>query len=185
MVLSYVSRSAAYGVTVFSACVVSIWAAPSLQGLFGGLLAVTMFAIAVIDARRFLIPDKLIAIGIALGLLHVAIENFAFIAADLLLAALRGLALALAFLALRETYKWWRGREGIGLGDVKLAFVAGVWLNWTAMMFAIQVAALAALVVIGFRAARGHRISATTVVPFGLFLAPAIWLGWMFEVIMQ
>jgi leader peptidase (prepilin peptidase) / N-methyltransferase len=43
------------------------------------------------------------------------------------------------------------------------------------------VAALSALAVVLLRACRGQRITATTAIPFGLFLAPAIWIAWLFE----
>jgi leader peptidase (prepilin peptidase) / N-methyltransferase len=76
----------------------------------------------------------------------------------------------------------WRGREGLGLGDVKLAAVAGVWLDWPAIPVAIEIAALTALAVY----ATGHilgrrRIHAATRLPFGLFLAPAVWLAWLLQ----
>ena len=76
-----------------------------------------------------------------------------------------------------------RGREGLGLGDVKLAGVAGAWLDWATVPLAAEVAALAALgcYVVG-RISTGRPISATNRMPFGFFLAPAIWLGWLFEV---
>ena len=43
-------------------------------------------------------------------------------------------------------YEWWRGRRGLGMGDVKLAAVAGVWLDWFTIVAVIEFAALAALV---------------------------------------
>ena len=61
------------------------------------------------------------------------------------MAVLRGTVLALIFFALRYGYAQWRGRQGLGLGDVKLAFVAGAWLDWLMIPLAIQLAAFAAL----------------------------------------
>ena len=95
-------------------------------------------------------------------------------------AILRGAVLALSFFALRAVYYRVRGRQGIGLGDVKLAAVAGVWLEWTTIPIAIEIAALAALATVGIRQfARGRPLRATVRLPFGLFLAPSIWLGWL------
>ena len=45
-------------------------------------------------------------------------------------ALLRGAVLALLFLGAARRYRRLRGRDGIGLGDVKLAGVAGAWLGW-------------------------------------------------------
>jgi leader peptidase (prepilin peptidase)/N-methyltransferase len=73
-----------------------------------------------------------------------------------------------------------RGRQGLGLGDVKLAFVAGAWLDWTVIPIAIQLAAFAALsAYIVRQLAFGRSISATGRMPFGLFFAPAIWICWL------
>jgi leader peptidase (prepilin peptidase)/N-methyltransferase len=74
-----------------------------------------------------------------------------------------------------------RGREGIGLGDIKLAAVAGVWLDLPAVALAIEIAALAALTIVLIRALRGRRVTGKTPIPFGLFFAPAIWIGWLLE----
>lgn len=167
-----------------TACGASLWLAPSLRGLFGGLLAVLMLAIAVVDARRFLIPNRLVLAAGILGLADAAMSGGQFALEPIVIPALRGLAVGGAFLILRESYRFFRGRDGIGLGDVKLAAVAGLWLDWVPLAFAVQVAALAALAIIALRLARGHRVSRTTVVPFGLFLAPAVWIGWMFQTMM-
>lgn len=152
-------------------------------GAFGAALAVVMVAIAAIDARRFLIPDALNAIGVGLGLANAALTAApGEILSDLALAGLRGAVTALAFLALREAYFRLRGREGLGLGDVKLAAVAGVWLDWTTIPLAIDMAALAALVAIGLRGVvTGRAMRATGRLPFGLFFAPAIFIGWLGE----
>lgn len=156
----------------------SLWVADGLAGILGAGLALIAVAIALIDARRFLIPDELNAAAALLGL---AVATLA--AADPLesigLALLRGGALASAFLALRVGYRYWRGRDGLGLGDVKLAAVAGIWLDGLMLPVAIEIAALAALVAVAVARLRsGRAIRATHRLPFGLFFAPAIWLAW-------
>src|SRR5262249_22934066 len=100
----------------------------------------------------------------------------------LALAVLRGIALAAIFLGLRIGYRWLRGREGIGLGDVKLAGVAGVWLDWQTIPVAIEIAAVAALGAYLIMHVYFRRIvRPTTRLPFGLFLAPAIWIAWILD----
>src|SRR5262249_40458595 len=97
-------------------------------------------------------------------------------------AMLRASVLALLFLALHLLYARLRGRHGLGLGDVKLAAVAGAWLGWIAMPVAIEIAAASALAVLAARHyALGRPLRATTKLPFGLFFAPAIWVGWLIE----
>lgn len=173
---------AAFGAAAIAAVAASVLAVPGLGGALGGALAVTMIAIAVIDARRFIIPDKLVLIALALGLVDAwLVQSEGFTSIALLAATLRGLGLAVAFWILRAVYLRLRGQEGIGLGDVKLAAVAGVWLDLLAISWAIEIAALGALTVVLIRALRGRRITGKTPVPFGLFFAPAIWIAWLLE----
>jgi leader peptidase (prepilin peptidase)/N-methyltransferase len=174
-----------------AAAAASIAAVPGLAGWLGAGLALIMLAIAAVDARRFIIPDSLNALGLALGMVHAvvvhavvraAVPEEGSLAQALAVAALRAAGLALVFLILRLLYARVRGRHGIGLGDVKLAAVAGAWLGWNAMPVAIEIAALSALAVYAVRHFVFRRpLRATTRLPFGLFFAPAIWLGWLLE----
>jgi hypothetical protein len=103
----------------------SVIVMPGARGGAGAGLACLMIAIAAVDARRFIIPDELSAAALALGLVHAAIRHPDGIGEALALAALRAGVVAAAFLGLWALYRRPRGREGIGLGDVKLAGVAG------------------------------------------------------------
>jgi leader peptidase (prepilin peptidase)/N-methyltransferase len=95
---------------------------------------------------------------------------------------LRGIVVASAFLGLREIYRRLRGRQGIGLGDVKLAAVAGAWLDWMMIPIAIEIAALTALAAYAIGQFILRRpFSATARLPFGLFFGPAIWFGWVIQ----
>jgi leader peptidase (prepilin peptidase)/N-methyltransferase len=164
------------------AIVASIVLVPDSRGAWGAGLAMLMVAIAAVDARRFIIPDELTAAALALGLAYAAVEDAGVWAQALAWAVLRGAIPALAFLGVRAAYRRWRGREGIGLGDVKLAGVAGVWLDWPTIPIAIEIAALAALGAYMIRHLYLRRnVRPTARLPFGLFLAPAIWITWMLD----
>jgi len=170
------------GLLAVGVVAVSFAVAPGAPGAFGAGLGLIMLAIAAVDARRFIIPNELVAAALALGLLHAVIEDTDSALAGLALALLRGAVLALLFLGLRWLYAWWRGREGLGLGDVKLAAAAGAWLDWPSMPLAVEIAAVAALAVYAMVHVLGRRrIRAATRLPFGLFLAPAIWVAWLVQ----
>ncbi len=170
------------GVALFIGVAASVVLVPDSRGAWGAGLAVLMVAIAAVDARRFIIPDELTAAALALGLVYAAVEDSEIWAQALAWSVFRGVVPALAFLGVRAGYRRWRGREGIGLGDVKLAGVAGVWLDWLTIPIAIEIAAVAALgayLIMHFYFRRIVR--PTTRLPFGLFLAPAIWIAWILD----
>jgi leader peptidase (prepilin peptidase)/N-methyltransferase len=86
------------------------------------------------------------------------------------------------FFTVRAAYRVLRGREGLGLGDVKLAAAAGAWLSLLMLPMAIEIAALAALTAYVLRQGNRRRaLRATGRIPYGTFLAPAIWLGWVLD----
>jgi leader peptidase (prepilin peptidase) / N-methyltransferase len=144
-------------------------------------LAFLMTAIAIIDWRYFIIPDQLNLASLALGLSYAAFAGREDWAQAVAVAVAQGLGLALIFYCIRRVYAKIRRRQGIGLGDVKLAGVAGVWLSPQMIPVAIQIAAVAAL---GFALfgrglfAPGARFSR---LPFGTFLAPSICLCWAID----
>jgi leader peptidase (prepilin peptidase)/N-methyltransferase len=170
------------GLVAIAAAAASLWMAPDLRGVFGAGLAALMVAIAVVDAKRFIIPNALTAAGLGLGNVHALIAEPGAVGLALAMALLRGSILALLFLSIKMGYRRLRGREGLGWGDVKLAGVAGVWLDWATLPIAVEIAALAAIAIYGLRQyvlKRPVRLQGR--LPFGLFLAPAIWLCWLLE----
>lgn len=161
---------------------ISMAVAHGTAGLLGAGLALVMLAIAVIDARRFLIPDPLNASGLALGVAHSAVSVQSDMVSALAGAGLRAAVLASLFLGLRLIYARLRGRHGIGLGDVKLAAVAGAWLDWSFMPIAIEIATLSALSIYALRRyVLRHPLRSSSRLPFGLYFAPAIWTGWLLQ----
>jgi len=170
--------AAAMGAAVY----VSLVIAPGTIGLLGAGLALIMLTIALIDGRSFIIPDWLNAAGIVLAMVYAAVREPEAMGQAVVVALLRGLAIALVIFLVRYGYAKLRGRQGIGLGDIKLAFVAGAWLDWVMIPFAMELAAFAALATYLLRQlVLKHPISARARMPFGLFFAPAIWICWAIE----
>lgn len=167
---------------VCAAAGVSIALVPTPESLFGAALAVLMIAIAFVDAQTFLIPNELNLCAFLLALIAAARQGSPFVAESVVLAAVRGAFLAAAFFALAEIYRRLRGREGIGFGDIKLAAVAGAWLDWPIIPVAVEIAALSALFAYGAsQLILRLPVRASASLPFGLFFAPAIWLGWLVQ----
>lgn len=167
--------------TMIGACLVlGLWAVTVMPpGLLLGLtcaLGWALLVLGMVDALALRLPDvftlPLIAGGVAVSLLLP--EN------DVLghtIGALAGLAI---FYAIAEGYRLLRGREGLGLGDVKLAGVAGAWLGWQALSFVVLVACALGLVWVGVAAVRRGREGLEERIPFGIALALAIWIIWLY-----
>jgi leader peptidase (prepilin peptidase) / N-methyltransferase len=186
VVATSAGRQILLSLTLLAAVVTSLSAAPGADGLTGALLAALMLAIAVSDFRRYIIPNELTAAAAALALLRAAAIGPDAGWEAVLWAAGRALAVALPFLALMAAYRRWRGRNGLGLGDIKLAGVAGAWLGLATVFAAIELATLTALGAYFLTGAiRKRPLKATAFLPFGLFLAPAIWLGWLSEALVD
>ena len=170
------------GLLAVMMALVSVASVPESIAWFGVGFAELMLAIAIIDWRHFIIPDRLNATAFALGLAQVWWQDPQDPLVALATALARGAVLAAAFWALRFCYQRIRGREGLGFGDVKLAAVAGVWLGWSMLPLAVEIAAVSALAFYGLRQViLSESWSGSSRIPFGMFLAIAVWLTWMFE----
>lgn len=164
-------------------CVTSFAVAPGAVGVLGAALFALTLAVAIVDWRELIIPDWMNAAIFALGLAQAATwaEDGARGAA-LTQALAHGMALGGVLLLVKLIYARARGREGLGLGDVKLAGAGGVWLGWSSLPVAIEIAALSALAVflVAPRLA-GRPAQWNERLPFGSFLAPAIWTTWLIQ----
>lgn len=160
----------------------SLVTAPGTEGLYGAFLAALMLAIAANDARHYLIPNELTGAAFALALLRAAAVVPDVGAQALLWPVARAATVAAPLLLLMLAYRYWRGRDGLGLGDVKLAAVCGAWLDLATVAAVIELAALLAIgAYVANAALQRKRLRGTAFLPFGLFLAPSIWIGWLGE----
>ena len=159
---------------------VSFYVLSPVTALVSCLLGWAMLAIALVDAQRFTIPDVLSLPAIPAGLLASGYLLDPWSSELVNLDHVIGTCLGGAvFWLVREAYWRLRGREGLGLGDVKLAAVAGAWIGWQSLSDVILLAAALALsLALALGLMRGEALSAAARIPFGCFLAPSIWLVW-------
>ena len=130
-----------------------------------------LLALGWIDARTRLLPDVLTLPLLALGLMATAWLSPEDIAEHALAAAVG----VTSFLAVAAAYRRLRGQDGLGMGDAKLLGVAGAWLGLAALPRVVFAAALLGILAAGAWRLSGRPIAATTAIPFGPFLALAIW----------
>jgi len=122
------------------------------------------------DLLHYRLPDALTLVLLMLGLLRAWVDPARGLH-DSILSAAAALA---AFWLIRWGYYRWRGREGLGLGDVKLMAGVGAAVGWSQVPVVTLLAAGMALAVVALDAVLGKsRPSADTRLPFGSFLAAA------------
>lgn len=139
------------------------------------LLGWVLLALAWIDWQWMRLPDvltlPLLLAGLAVTLFHDPVATPEHAAAAIVAyLALRGLALG---------YRRLRGREGLGAGDAKLLAAAGAWLGLALLPWVVLLAAVAGLAAALAWALTGRRIDAGTALPFGPWLALALWVLWL------
>ena len=141
---------------------------PSIWGLAGALFGWLLLALLALDAGHYWLPDALTMPLLGLGLLLGRGEM-----ADRLLGAAIGGG---ALLLVAGIYRLARGRDGLGLGDVKLMAGLGAWLGWPLLPTLLLMAALLGLGLAAWRKLRGAPI---THVPLGACLAAAAFPLWL------
>jgi len=125
-----------------------------------GLVAVTF-----IDLDHRIIPDSLSLGGMPAGLAASFLTGLGPVQSLVGIALGSGLLLAVAL-----GYRAVTGREGMGLGDVKLLGAVGAFLGWQAVLFTVFVSSLVgAAVGVAWGIAKGGGLRLE--VPYGPFLA--------------
>jgi leader peptidase (prepilin peptidase) / N-methyltransferase len=71
-------------------------------------------------------------------------------------------------------YRLWRGRDGLGFGDVKLFAALGAWVGWEAVPIILLLSSVIALMFVIL----SGRMSSTRSLRFGPFIAFAGWATW-------
>jgi leader peptidase (prepilin peptidase) / N-methyltransferase len=156
--------------------VVSMFTLPWPAAVASSVLGALMIAGADVDAKTFLLPDVVTYGAIGTGIIAAAaldrFDEWHAVSA----AIARGAATALALALMKWSYARLRTREGLGFGDVKLAAAVGVWLPTETIPLCFGLAAGAALIAVVLARFRGEAIDASTKVPLGAFLCPALWI---------
>ena len=144
-----------------------------------------LLALALIDAKHFLLPDVLTLPLIPAGL-AVAwwLDPAGLLGAQVLHHALGAALGFLGFAGLAWAYQRLRGREGLGLGDAKLLAAAGAWVSWSGLgsvlLWAAPIALVVSLAAGLIQGTLSDKLAGRSALPFGPFLALGLWLTWLY-----
>ena len=154
--------------------IASAMAFPHGQALAAAVLGWWLLLLAALDLEHYWLPNRLTYPLILSGLVAAGIFEPSRILHHLAGAAIGFLLLSLV----RIVYRRLRGREGLGGGDAKLFAAAGAWVGWQDLPLVLLAAAASALA--GAILLHRHKEEfLAKPLPFGLFLAPAIWLVYL------
>ena len=135
-------------------------------------LAALLIAAAEIDRRHGIIPNRLVAAGTSLGLTLMLLTD----ASDLRTYALAAVASAGLLLLIRIGSHRLLGRPGLGMGDVKLAAMMGLYLGWSTLWVLYLAMVLGGM--LGLVGLLTQRLQRTTALPLAPFIALGAGLHW-------
>tara|TARA_R110000782_G_scaffold38955_1_gene90915 strand:- start:407 stop:1159 length:753 start_codon:yes stop_codon:yes gene_type:complete len=143
---------------------------------FTALLGWQLLLIAIVDGENFWLPDRLtiplLITGLAASLLPDTLPLI-----DSVTGAVAGFA-TLRLLA--WLYRRARGRDGLGGGDPFLFAAIGAWVGWIGLPTVLIWASAAGLSVVVAAYWTDRRLSGSSRLPFGVFLAVGAWFTWLY-----
>ena len=154
----------------------------ALTTLGGGVVLISLLMpLVLIDMDHLWLPEPICRAGVIAGLVATALvtafgeaQNTALLF-NHLLASAGGLLALEAVSALAERLV---GQPALGLGDAKLAAMAGAWLGIAGLGVAIGIAVFAGALFGVIARISGH-LKPREPFPFGPFIALGIWLVWL------
>ena len=168
-------------VELFTASLAAITAwhfGAGIEALMAIVLAVTLIAIAMIDADTQLIPDSIVLplmwVGLSMSLFHpLSGAGTLFISpSDAIIGALAGY---LSLWSVFWLFKLITGKDGIGYGDFKLLAALGAWLGWQQLPIVIMMSAVVGIAInVTLIVFQGKDRSVP--IPFGPYIAAAGWI---------
>ncbi|CAG9201092.1 peptidase A24 [Burkholderia vietnamiensis] len=129
-------------------------------------LCAALLAMSAIDIRTGYLPDSM-----TLPLLWAGLAlNLAGMFTSLQSAVIGAMSGYLFLWSIYWLFRWLRGIEGIGFGDLKLLAALGAWMGWAALPQVVLFAAVTGAIV-GLVATWRGRMRFEEPIPFGPFLA--------------
>ena len=136
-----------------------------------------LITLSVIDARRFILPDRITLPLIAGGVVAAAV-----LGGTVWLHALGGIVGYSALVLIEKSYERARGRPGLGRGDAKLFAAGGAWCGALAVPAILLFSSLAALVfALTLKYVFRKDVTGDSMIAFGPFLAFGIGLVWVLQ----
>jgi leader peptidase (prepilin peptidase)/N-methyltransferase len=166
--------------TIGVCCLIAAWAGRIVFGKTALALSLclgwSLLVLALVDLLAFRLPDLLTLPLAGAGLLAAQILPGEHVLDHVGAGALG----YVVFWAIAFAYRRLRGKEGLGLGDAKLATAAGCWLGLEPLPSVLLLASVAGILWVLIRALFKGRQAFEQRIAFGVPLCIAIWLVWLY-----
>ena len=127
----------------------------------------SLVIISFIDLRHKIIPDIISLPGILVGLAAISVFKLQGISwKDSLIGIIVGGG---SLLLIGIVFEWLRGKEGMGMGDVKLLAMIGAWTGYLALPYIVLISALTGILIGGGSLLLSRR-RLSEKIPYGPFL---------------
>ena len=137
----------------------------------------TLVVLIAFDVLAFILPNAMtLSLG-ACGLLLAmrgGVDEFQQ-------SALGFIAGGVSLASVSFLYRYFRGREGLGFGDVKLFAAAGAWVKLEGLPSVLLIGSLLGLLYALFMLPRASAHAARQMVPLGAGLCVGLWLTWIYR----
>lgn len=127
----------------------------------------SLIIVSFIDLGHQIIPDIISLPGILVGLATISVFKLNGISwKDSLIGIIVGGG---SLLLISILFEWLRGKEGMGMGDVKLLAMIGAWMGYLALPYIVLISSLAGILIGGGSLLLNHR-KFSEKIPYGPFL---------------
>lgn len=149
--------------------------APGWEGVAGAIFGWLLLALAALDLAAFWLPNALTATLALTGI----VDGLFFLPTWIDRIAGGVIGYCLLELA-RFTYRYIRGREGLGGGDAKMFAGIGIWLGASMLAPVLLAASLIGLAIALAVRVSGREMTMTSRLPLGTLLAVAAFPAWLY-----
>lgn len=150
---------------------------PSLHYLLFLAFCSALIVVSFVDIDHRIIPDLISLPGALLGLAFSVLGWIPVSWEDSLIGILLGGG---SLLAVGMAFKWLRGKEGMGMGDVKLLAMIGAWMGWSPLPLIVLLSSLTGTLIGGGALLfAGRKLSER--IPFGPFIVLGTLICFFFE----
>lgn len=161
----------------------AVWFAGGIAGdpawmplAFAGCYLVVLLAfVCAIDGRYGIIPDSVVLALAAGG----ALQTYLWGPTDFSWRALEAVLVFAAAALFRAAYRWLRGFDGLGFGDVKFVAAGTLWIGAEGVTGLLMIAVVSALVSLLILKSEGHDLDGKQAISFGPHLALGLWWIWV------